>query len=149
MKSNAIVLRGIADEIEQHKCRQFSIHITDRNKHRDMLTPNFQISEFACNDGTIFILIDKRMAELLQELRDVVNCPVLIISAYRNPEYNRRVNGSPNSQHLLGKAVDIQVEGYSPEDIAHIGRSVGFTGIGIYTTFTHLDVRDEPAEWRI
>lgn len=37
--------------------------------------------------------------------------PVTITSAYRNPDYNKIVGGSPTSQHLHGEACDFVVKG--------------------------------------
>ena len=37
--------------------------------------------------------------------------PIVITSGYRSPEVNKRVGGSPTSNHLTGCAVDIHVMG--------------------------------------
>ena len=37
--------------------------------------------------------------------------PIIINSGYRSPELNKRVGGSPTSNHLTGCAVDIRVAG--------------------------------------
>jgi hypothetical protein len=37
--------------------------------------------------------------------------PIIISSGYRSPEVNRKVGGSPTSNHLTGCAVDIRVYG--------------------------------------
>ncbi|MCR5240264.1 MAG: hypothetical protein K6E15_08925 [Prevotella sp.] len=37
--------------------------------------------------------------------------PIIISSGYRSPEVNRKVGGSPTSNHLTGCAVDIRVAG--------------------------------------
>ena len=37
--------------------------------------------------------------------------PIIINSGYRSPELNKKVGGSPNSNHLTGCAVDIRVAG--------------------------------------
>ena len=37
--------------------------------------------------------------------------PIIITSGYRSPELNRKVGGSPTSNHLTGCAVDIRVYG--------------------------------------
>ena len=38
--------------------------------------------------------------------------PLVINSGYRSPEVNKRVGGSPTSNHLTGCAVDIRVAGF-------------------------------------
>ena len=87
------------------------------------------------------VKLDHRLLEKLQDLRDRVGAPVNITSGYRSPEYNKRIGGSPNSQHILGRAADIKVPGHSPEYIGKIAQEIGFTGVGIYPTFIHVDVR--------
>jgi hypothetical protein len=42
---------------------------------------------------------------------DTSEAPIIITSGYRSPELNRKVGGSPTSNHLTGCAVDIRVAG--------------------------------------
>ena len=39
------------------------------------------------------------------------NEPIIINSGYRSPAVNKAVGGAPNSNHLIGCAVDIHVSG--------------------------------------
>lgn len=45
----------------------------------------------------------------LQAIRTLLGQPMIVTSAYRDPEYNRRVGGDRNSFHLLGSAFDISI----------------------------------------
>jgi hypothetical protein len=45
---------------------------------------------------------------VLQPLRDALGLPISVSSAYRSPALNRAVGGAPDSQHLDGKAADLQ-----------------------------------------
>ena len=94
------------------------------------------------------------LVEKLQEMRDKAKKPIIITSGYRCPAYNRRpennggVGGADWSQHMLGRAADIVIEGWDPVEVAALAEEVGFVGIGIYNTFVHVDVRDgAPARW--
>ena len=44
-------------------------------------------------------------------LYDGKDAPIIINSGYRSPEVNKRVGGSPTSNHLTGCAVDIRCTG--------------------------------------
>lgn len=112
------------------------------------ISTNFLLREFECRDGEHQVRLDSRLLQKLQALRDKVGRPVIILSGYRNSSYNKRVGGSPGSQHLLGKAADIVVQGCSVEELARISREIGFTGIGLYDSFVHVDVRAKEATWQ-
>ena len=58
------------------------------------------------------------VAYVLDPLRAGLGSPVRITSGFRAPEVNRAVNGSPTSQHMLGEAADIKVDGYGAEALA-------------------------------
>ncbi len=121
------------------------------------LTKNFSLEEFNCKDGSTIPLelLDNVMdlAEQLQILRDFIGKPIHINSGYRSPAYNRSVGGASKSQHILGKAADIRVDGIKPRELYGIitelvkdGR-LKFGGIGKYATFTHVDIRKDTARW--
>lgn len=112
------------------------------------VSKNFKLKEFQCKDGNFQVRLDSRLLKKLQELRDQVARPLIIDSGYRTREYNKKLGGSPNSQHLLGRAADIRIPPLSPEEVARIAETIGFGGIGIYKTFVHVDVRDGRARWK-
>jgi uncharacterized protein YcbK (DUF882 family) len=58
------------------------------------------------------------------------------------------VGGARGSQHLYGRAADIVVKGVKPSVVADYCEAIGMGGIGRYTTFTHIDVRDKKARWQ-
>jgi uncharacterized protein YcbK (DUF882 family) len=117
------------------------------SKGDKQLSKNFWLSEFKCKDGSDKILIDDKLIRLLQELRNSLKAPVHIISGYRTPSHNAKVGGKKNSQHLKGKAVDITAIGYSPKQLIVYAKAVGFTGIGLYDEFVHVDTRLFKASW--
>ena len=53
----------------------------------------------------------KRVCTWLEYLRKRSGTPIIINSGYRSPQLNRKVGGSPTSNHLTGCAVDIRVSG--------------------------------------
>lgn len=112
------------------------------------LSDNFKVREFKCNDGSEEVLIDRKLVALLQDIRDHFGAPVHINSAYRTSSYNKKVGGSTNSYHVKGKAADIWVEGVSPEEVAAFAESLGVKGIGLYSTFVHVDTRTAKFYWK-
>ncbi|MCG8514575.1 MAG: D-Ala-D-Ala carboxypeptidase family metallohydrolase [Halanaerobiales bacterium] len=111
------------------------------------ISKDFLLSEFHSPD-THTVKLDPRLIKLNQVFRDRVGVPYTPNSAYRTPEHNKRVGGSPKSQHLAGKAIDIPLlKGYTIDEMANIAEEIGFDGIGKYETFIHLDVRGKRARW--
>lgn len=113
------------------------------------LSDNFKVKEFACNDGSDAVLISDDLVDLLQKIRDHFGVAVTINSGYRTSTYNKKVGGATNSQHVKGTAADIVVKGVDP---LTVGQYVEYImpdhgGIGVYQTFTHVDVRTSRSRW--
>lgn len=117
--------------------------------------------ELACKDGTPYPSIyvkDGRIIELVvmfERIRALFGgVPLIINSAYRTTIYNKLVGGSPKSQHLLGKALDIQPPKGVTINSFFIAlklnhKELGIRGLGKYKTFCHCDIResDNLIEW--
>ena len=113
------------------------------------VSTNFRVREFACQDGSDPIFIDSELVSVLQKIRNHFGKPVTITSAYRTPNHNKNVGGTTYSQHLYGKAADIKIQGIAPKDVAKYAETLlGEGGIGIYNTFTHIDVRSTKSRWQ-
>jgi len=86
---------------------------------------------------------------VLQKIRTHFGKPVTVNSAYRTVTHNKKVGGSPNSQHLYGLAADIAVPGIAPAQVAKYAETLlpGKGGIGLYTWGTHVDVRARRSRW--
>lgn len=113
------------------------------------ISKDFSLNEFHCKDGSFLVKVDEKLVDKLQQLRDMVEVPLTINSGYRTPEHNKNIGGSPKSQHMGGKAADISILNIPLpiETIAAFAETIGFTGIGMYDTFIHLDVRSIPSKW--
>lgn len=89
----------------------------------------------------------------LEALSHLLGQPIHVTSGDRTHDDQERLirqgkNPAKNSQHLLGRAADIWVEGMTPAEVAPFAREVGFTGIGIYRDgHLHVDTRPESAFW--
>ncbi len=77
----------------------------------------------------------------LEALREFVGRPVIIHEAFATSGH------APNSQHYLGNAVDLHIEGFSLIEMYLAAERFNFTGVGLYgpdvwrNPGLHLDVR--------
>lgn len=113
------------------------------------LSTHFIVKEFACKDGSDAVLVAPRLVMVLQSIRSHFGAAVTINSGYRTPQYNTKVGGVAHSQHCYGTAADIVVKGQTPEAVAAFARTLmpDWGGVGVYKSFTHIDVREARADW--
>lgn len=114
------------------------------------LSQHFNRREFACqctrcDQDTV----DYKLVEVLERLREVVDAPITITSGNRCFEHNLNSGGSPKSKHLFSKAADIQVKGWSPEEVYKLLDEwhPDEFGLGLYKSWVHIDVRKDKARW--
>lgn len=121
------------------------------------LAPDFKVRELRCRDGTDTVMVDEALTVVLQCIREHFGKPVTITSGYRTAAHNAAVGGAKSSQHLLGRAADIRVQGVSVEDVAAYAESLmpDWGGVGRYPVkagraagWVHVDTRADKARWR-
>lgn len=126
------------------------------------ITPHFSRSEFDLSEAKAARRgcepaeypaewIETRLQPLckaLERLRaELGGARITVISGYRPLPYNRALGSKDDSQHVQGRAADIQVEGHSPEAVhaaalkLYERGELEIGGLGIYDSFVHLDVR--------
>lgn len=64
------------------------------------------------------------VSNVLDPLRAMIGRPIIITSGYRSQRVNELVGGSIFSQHMSGKAADIHVQGYTPEQMDMVYRTI-------------------------
>lgn len=113
------------------------------------LSTNFKVNEFACSDGTDTVFVSPELVTVLQKIRDHFGKAVVINSGYRTEAKNKALGGATYSQHKYGLAADITISGVSPLTVAKYAQTLlaGKGGIGLYKTFTHVDVRASKSRW--
>lgn len=114
------------------------------------ISTNFSRSEFACKCNCGFATVDIELIKVLEIVRGHFNAAVKINSACRCDEHNKEVGGGKASKHKQGIAADIVVKGVKPYAVyrfldAHMPNNYG---LGLYKSFTHVDVRKLKARWR-
>lgn len=113
---------------------------------------HFERREFKCKCGKCGgfpVEPSWDLLAILEKIRDHFGAPVSITSGVRCATHNANVGGASKSQHLYGTAADIKVSGATPAEVASYAETLlpNTGGIGIYKTFTHVDVRSVKSRW--
>ena len=94
-------------------------------------------------------VMDPRLFDLLHAIQSrlEVKTPFQLISGYRSPQTNAMLHAesgqvASHSQHLLGRASDIRVEGVALANLHKAAASLKAGGVGFYpvSDFVHVDV---------
>lgn len=121
--------------------------IDEKNEGQN-LSDHFKASEFKCADGTSPYPISRNLVLGLEALRLRAGAGIKITSGYRSPAHNARVGGVADSQHIFGRAADIQCKSILDMfKLANLAYAVGFRRIGVSPTFIHVDVGSGESYW--
>lgn len=117
------------------------------------ISKNFKLEEFACkgecccgNSAPISLVL----VDALEELRFIINRPIIINSGFRCNRHNNDIGGVNHSVHTLGLASDIKVKGFDgPKLLQYVKKIKEFndSGIGVYENFIHVDVLSGKRYW--
>ncbi len=133
----------------QHTHRDDTITVTfKRNGRYDdeaLKKLNYFLRDWRNDDQT---RMDPQLFDILWEVTREVGTeePVRIVSSYRSPATNamlrRRSRGVAQfSQHMLGKAIDFNINGAPVEKLREIAMRMQRGGVGFYPgSFVHVDV---------
>jgi uncharacterized protein YcbK (DUF882 family) len=92
--------------------------------------------------------IDPPLLDILYDLHTLADhdAPFEVISGYRSPRTNAMLHHNSSgvaehSQHMLGKAIDVRLGGYSTRQLSEYARSLSRGGVGFYASsdFVHVD----------
>jgi hypothetical protein len=88
-----------------------------------------------------------KLADKMQFVRNKVNLPMIITSAFRSHELNKAIKGSPKSAHCQGLACDFLFSGKTPQESCELVVSTGvsFDQLLIENNVLHfgIKIRDE------
>ena len=126
---------------------------TVRDKPNYYVTEHFMYSDFICPCCDTVKLVPGfyHHVTLLEQLRMKAGFPIYVTSGYRCKAHNAKIGGAARSWHLLF-ASDIKPEDSDQEKLRILydgALELGFTGIGRYNTFIHLDLRPDAVRWRV
>lgn len=111
---------------------------------RGKLSKNFTREEYDCRGRGCCSTTkyDPELFNRLQWMRDKSDKPIKITGPSRCKKHNAATKGAaPNSQHIYGRAADIIVEDYTPQQMAKLAQEAGFCCILLYSNRIHVDVR--------
>lgn len=102
------------------------------------LSEHFSRHEFTCHCGCGNADVSSELVETLEQIRARFGAPVVVTSGRRCESHNRKCGGVTSSQHLVGTAADIHIEGGTPQQIADYAETILPAGcIGIYPSDVH------------
>lgn len=107
--------RGGIHNLKHYPMKYFSIAEFLNSDTAD----KYQVSNMPADEELLAVLnnINDLVNNVLDPLRARIGRPVIITSGYRSQRVNELVGGSKTSQHLSGKAADIHVQGYTPQQM--------------------------------
>lgn len=119
-----------------------------------MLSEHFSVAEFQCKCGCAICNVDQALINKLELLRSQIGKKIIITSGCRCPEWNKKIGGKPNSQHIttpkracLAADIDAPLDA-DKYQLVKAAMSLGFSGIGINGSFLHLDLKlGDPRMW--
>ena len=118
------------------------------------LSPNFTLEELTHSEVAERKNLDNtpnateivnltRLAALLEQVRTLLNKPIMINSGFRSKPVNDSVGSKDTSQHRIGCAADIRVPGMTPKQVveASIEANIGYDQIiEEFGSWTHISV---------
>lgn len=126
------------------------------------LSPHFTLEELTVSETAARRGLDntptnealanlRRLAQFLEQVRELLGKPIKVNSAYRAPAVNAAVGGSKTSQHCLGLAADIRVPGMTPDQVVRAIRGSDLVYdqlIREFNSWTHVSIPAKEAKPR-
>ena len=111
------------------------------------IAPDFTLEEFRCPCGCGIAKPAPLMVKRLQATRTIIDRAIIITSGSRCARYNKEIGGSDTSTHVpiympdqYSHGADIEVLNSTYRfHLVHGLLVAGFTRIGVYDNFVHVD----------
>jgi len=121
----------------------------------ERLSANFSTAEFRCKCGCGTCNVSGELIKKLEHLRMLMKKSLVINSGCRCEDYNTKVGGSPDSNHITSdrkQCIAADIHAPTALDKYLLARSaftLGFSGIGVAASYVHLDIRKpHPSLWK-
>ena len=160
-------LTGVSQGKLQNDERQLSFYHTHTGKRLEVVYSRNGVYVPSALEEINHFLFDFRTGDAAQmdpELLDLIydvraelgsDGTYQVVSAYRSPKTNDMLRGrskntgvAKNSQHLLGKAIDVRLEGVKTANLRDTALAMKRGGVGFYeaSDFVHMDT-GRPRSW--
>lgn len=108
----------------------------------------FSAAEFRkCTPSCDIEQMDARFLDILDKVREEAGIPLVLLSAFRTIEYEKKHGRKGTSAHTLGLAVDILCNSSQNRyKIVRAALACGITRIGIGKNYVHLDISEIHAQ---
>lgn len=106
------------------------------------LSDHFSLNEMTKTSYRKYLILNKEEAIryldnlhdlcdcILEPVRSLINVPVIITSGFRYKKLNKAIGGSKNSQHIVGKAADIEFLGiHEGKELLDTFNKIAFSSI--------------------
>jgi uncharacterized protein YcbK (DUF882 family) len=162
-----VSLGGVSQGNLVNDARQLSFYHTHTNKRLDIVYArdgayipaaldeiNHFLFDFRTGDKA---QMDPELLDLIYDVRQALNSDgtYQVVSAYRSPKTNEMLRGrsqksgvAKSSQHILGKAIDVRLEGVKTSTLRDTALAMKRGGVGFYeaSDFVHMDT-GRPRSW--
>lgn len=123
------------------------------------LSPNFTLEEMTASQTAVRLGLDntpptpvlenlRRLADTMEQVRELLGYPIIVSSGYRAPRVNRAIGGARKSTHMLGLACDFDCPQFgTPLAIAKeiAGSIIVFDQlINEFDSWVHIGLAEEP-----
>jgi uncharacterized protein YcbK (DUF882 family) len=132
-----------------HTCKRLSVVYWQDGDYVESALEDVNgfLSDFRTGD---VVDIDPELLDIIYDVRESLGSDgtYQVISAYRSPKTNEMLRGrsassgvAKKSQHLLGKAIDIRLEGTKTAELRDAAIRLQRGGVGYYeaSDFVHMD----------
>lgn len=108
----------------------------------------FKEGEFRkCSPSCSLQDMDQTFIDLLDRVRELAGIPIVLNSAYRSKEWERKQGRDATSTHCKGTAVDIRCNTNANRyRILSAALRLGVCRIGVGATFIHLDTDGDKSQ---